>query len=106
MDAVHDLERRIQKAKDNVEEIQTIVRAWVSPILERKDSKRESLLVLEDCQDRLQKCYSLVRESGQRIHSLLKVRGTFPRAWLAPHRLLVSALEEMSGAVSHENEPL
>uniref|UniRef100_A0A8C6JKW0 Dynein axonemal heavy chain 17 n=1 Tax=Melopsittacus undulatus TaxID=13146 RepID=A0A8C6JKW0_MELUD len=72
MDGVHDLERRMQKAKDNVEEIQTIVRAWVSPILERKDCKRESLLVLEDCQDRLQKRYSLVRESGQRIHSLLK----------------------------------
>ncbi|NXD73362.1 DYH9 protein, partial [Eolophus roseicapillus] len=72
MDGVHDLERRIQKAKDNVEEIQTIVRAWVSPILERKDCKRESLLVLEDCQDRLEKRYSLVRESGQRIHSLLK----------------------------------
>ncbi|XP_061318003.1 dynein axonemal heavy chain 9-like [Pezoporus flaviventris] len=72
MDGVHDLERRVQKAKDNVEEIQTIVRAWVSPILERKDCKRESLLVLEDCQDRLGKRYSLVRESGQRIHSLLK----------------------------------
>uniref|UniRef100_A0A672V7V5 Dynein axonemal heavy chain 17 n=1 Tax=Strigops habroptila TaxID=2489341 RepID=A0A672V7V5_STRHB len=72
MDGVHDLERRIQKAKDNVEEIQSIVRSWVSPILERKDCKRESLLVLEDCRDRLEKRYSLVRESGQRIHSLLK----------------------------------
>uniref|UniRef100_A0A672VBH7 Dynein axonemal heavy chain 17 n=1 Tax=Strigops habroptila TaxID=2489341 RepID=A0A672VBH7_STRHB len=58
--------------KDNVEEIQSIVRSWVSPILERKDCKRESLLVLEDCRDRLEKRYSLVRESGQRIHSLLK----------------------------------
>ncbi|KAM4673740.1 dynein axonemal heavy chain 9 [Amazona ochrocephala] len=72
MDSVHDLERRIQKAKDNVEEIQAIVQAWVSPMLERKDCKRESLLVLEDCRDRLEKRYSLVRESGQRIHSLLK----------------------------------
>uniref|UniRef100_A0A8B9MIW9 Dynein axonemal heavy chain 17 n=1 Tax=Accipiter nisus TaxID=211598 RepID=A0A8B9MIW9_9AVES len=69
---VHDLEQRIQKAKNNVEEIQTIVQSWVSPIFERKDCKRESLLSLEDCQDRLERRYSLVRESGQRIHSLVK----------------------------------
>ncbi|XP_064323504.1 dynein axonemal heavy chain 9 [Phalacrocorax carbo] len=72
MDSVHDLERRIQKAKNNVEEIQTTVRSWVSPIFERKNGKRESLLSLEDCQDRLERHYSLVRESGQRIHSLVK----------------------------------
>ncbi|XP_074967774.1 dynein axonemal heavy chain 9 [Phalacrocorax aristotelis] len=72
MDSVHDLEWRIQKAKNNVEEIQTTVRSWVSPIFERKNGKRESLLSLEDCQDRLERHYSLVRESGQRIHSLVK----------------------------------
>uniref|UniRef100_A0A8C4V4J9 Dynein axonemal heavy chain 17 n=1 Tax=Falco tinnunculus TaxID=100819 RepID=A0A8C4V4J9_FALTI len=72
MDGVYDLEQRTQKAKTNVEEIQTIVRSWVSPIFERKDCKRESLLSLEDCQDRLERRYSLVRESGQRIHSLLR----------------------------------
>uniref|UniRef100_A0A8B9DZR5 Dynein axonemal heavy chain 9 n=1 Tax=Anser cygnoides TaxID=8845 RepID=A0A8B9DZR5_ANSCY len=61
-----------QKAKNNVEEIQTIVRSWGSPIFERKDGKKESLLSLEDCKDRLEKRYSLIRESGLRIHSLLK----------------------------------
>ncbi|NXF34813.1 DYH9 protein, partial [Nyctibius bracteatus] len=72
MDGVRDLERRIQKAKNNVEEIQTILRSWVLPIFERKDGKRESLLSLEDCQDRLERCYSLVRASGLRIHALVK----------------------------------
>ncbi|KAM6050175.1 dynein axonemal heavy chain 9 [Theristicus caerulescens] len=72
MDGVHDLEQRIQKAKNNVEEIQTIVQSWVLPIFERKDGKKESLLSLEDCQDRLERRYSLIRESGQRIHSLVK----------------------------------
>ncbi|NXF09729.1 DYH9 protein, partial [Smithornis capensis] len=72
VDGVHDLEQRVQKSKDNVEEIQRIVGSWASPILERKDCKRESVLSLEDCQDRLEKRYSLVREAGQRIHSLLK----------------------------------
>ncbi|NXS46386.1 DYH9 protein, partial [Balaeniceps rex] len=72
MDGVHDLEQRIQKAKNNVEEIQTTVQSWVSPIFERKDGKRESLLSLEDCRDRLERRYSLIRKSGQRIHSLVK----------------------------------
>lgn len=82
MDGVHDLEWRIQKAKDNVEEIQSIVGSWVSPIFERKDGKRESLLSLEDCQDHLERRYSLVRESGLRIHSLLKVRGDLPQGFV------------------------
>ncbi|XP_064890570.1 dynein axonemal heavy chain 9 isoform X1 [Columba livia] len=72
MDDVHDLEQRIQKAKNNVEEIQTIVGSWASPIFVRRDYKTESLLSLEDCQDRLERRYSLVRESGQRIHLLVK----------------------------------
>uniref|UniRef100_A0A8C3LGS3 Dynein axonemal heavy chain 9 n=1 Tax=Chrysolophus pictus TaxID=9089 RepID=A0A8C3LGS3_CHRPC len=62
----------IQKAKSNVEEIQSFVRSWGSPIFERKDGKKESLLTPEDCQDRLEKRYSLVRESGLRIHLLMK----------------------------------
>ncbi|XP_064531689.1 dynein axonemal heavy chain 9 isoform X4 [Pseudopipra pipra] len=72
MEGVHDLEQRLQKAKDNVELIQSIVGSWASPILERKDGKRDSVLSLEDCQNHLEKRYSLVREAGQRIHSLLK----------------------------------
>ncbi|NWI20364.1 DYH9 protein, partial [Crypturellus soui] len=72
MDDVHSLEQRMQKAKDNVEEIQTIIRSWVSPVFERKDGKKESLLSLEDCQDCLEKRYNLIRESGLRIHSLVK----------------------------------
>ncbi|NXH32764.1 DYH9 protein, partial [Myiagra hebetior] len=72
MGDVHDLEQRVQRAKDNVEEIQSIVHSWGSPIFERRDSKRESVLSLEECQERLEQRYSLVREAGQRIHSLVK----------------------------------
>ncbi|NWR75951.1 DYH9 protein, partial [Centropus unirufus] len=72
MGDVHDLEQRIQKARNNVEEIQTIMRSWAFPIFERKDGKKETLLSLEDCQNPLERYYSLVRESGQRIHSLLQ----------------------------------
>ncbi|XP_030063865.1 dynein axonemal heavy chain 9 [Microcaecilia unicolor] len=71
-DSVHDLERTIQRAKDNVEEIQSIMKNWVLPIFERKDGKRETLLNLDDRNERLEKRYNLIRESGQKIHSLLK----------------------------------
>ncbi|CAH2292037.1 dynein heavy chain 9, axonemal [Pelobates cultripes] len=71
-DTVHDLERRVQKARDNVEEIQAIMKTWVLPIFERKDGKRDSLLNLDDRSERLEKRYNLIRESGNKIHSLLK----------------------------------
>uniref|UniRef100_A0A8C3EY43 Dynein axonemal heavy chain 9 n=1 Tax=Corvus moneduloides TaxID=1196302 RepID=A0A8C3EY43_CORMO len=67
-----ELAQRVQRAKDNVEEIQSIVHSWGSPVFERRDSKRESVLSLEECQERLERRCSLVRESGQRIHSLVK----------------------------------
>lgn len=74
MDSVHDLERRIQKAKDNIEEIKSIMRSWVSPIFERKDGKRETVLSLDDRPERLEKRYDLIKESGLRIHALVKVK--------------------------------
>nr|XP_006635186.1 PREDICTED: dynein heavy chain 9, axonemal isoform X1 [Lepisosteus oculatus] len=71
-DAVHDLERRLQKTKDNVEEIQNIMKSWVSPIFERKEGKKDTLLNLEDRTERLEKRYSHIRDSGDKIHSLIK----------------------------------
>ncbi|NWT53909.1 DYH9 protein, partial [Erythrocercus mccallii] len=72
MGDVWDLEQRVQKAKDNVEEIQSIVHSWGSPIFERRDSRREAVLSLEECQECLERRCGLIRESGQRIHSLVK----------------------------------
>ncbi|NXA70989.1 DYH9 protein, partial [Mohoua ochrocephala] len=72
MGDVHNLEQRVQRAKDNVEEIQSIVHSWGSPVFERRDSKRESVLNLEECQEHLERRYSLVRVAGQRLHSLVK----------------------------------
>uniref|UniRef100_A0A8D2N608 Dynein axonemal heavy chain 17 n=1 Tax=Zonotrichia albicollis TaxID=44394 RepID=A0A8D2N608_ZONAL len=79
-DDVCDLEQRVQKAKDNVEEIQSIVRSWGSPMLERRDPKREAVLSLEECQERLERRYSLVREAGHRIHSLVEENQSLLRA--------------------------
>uniref|UniRef100_A0A803WAD3 Dynein axonemal heavy chain 17 n=1 Tax=Ficedula albicollis TaxID=59894 RepID=A0A803WAD3_FICAL len=64
--------QRVQKAKENVEEIQSIVQSWESPILERRDPKKESVLSLEECQECLERRCSLVRDSGHRIHCLVQ----------------------------------
>ncbi|XP_068120654.1 dynein axonemal heavy chain 9 isoform X2 [Hyperolius riggenbachi] len=71
-DSVHDLERRVQKARDNVEEMQAIMKTWVLPIFERKDGKKETLLNLDDRNERLEKRYNIIRDSGNKIHQLLK----------------------------------
>nr|XP_045746232.1 dynein axonemal heavy chain 9 [Mirounga angustirostris] len=70
--SIHDLEQRIQKAKDNVEEIQNIMKTWVSPIFKRKDGKKECLLSMDDQHDRMEKYYHLIRESGLKIHALVQ----------------------------------
>nr|XP_027809857.1 dynein heavy chain 9, axonemal [Marmota flaviventris] len=70
--SIHDLEQRIQKTKDNVEEIQSIMKTWVAPIFKRKDGKKECLLSLDDQRDRVEKYYSLIKESGIKIHALVQ----------------------------------
>lgn len=45
---VHDLQTRVQAAKDNVEEIGQIMTKWSeAPLYERKEGKKEGLLNLE-----------------------------------------------------------
>ena len=47
-DQVHDLERRVQAAKDNVEAVGQLMTKWCdAPLYERKGEKREGLLNIE-----------------------------------------------------------
>ncbi|XP_016013564.2 dynein heavy chain 9, axonemal isoform X3 [Rousettus aegyptiacus] len=70
--SIHDLEQRIQKTKDNVEEIQNIMKTWVSPIFKRKDGKKECLLSMDDQHERMEKYYNHIKESGLKIHALVQ----------------------------------
>ncbi|XP_059938624.1 dynein axonemal heavy chain 9 isoform X1 [Mesoplodon densirostris] len=70
--SIHDLEQRVQKTKDNVEEIQNIMKTWASPIFKRKDGKKECLLSMDDQHDQMEKYYSLIKESGFKIHALVQ----------------------------------
>lgn len=72
-ETVHDLEKRLQRTKDNVEEMRCIMKSWTHPIFERKDGKKDVLLCLEDKQERLEKTYSQICASGTKLHFLLKV---------------------------------
>uniref|UniRef100_G3NCH8 Dynein, axonemal, heavy chain 9 n=1 Tax=Gasterosteus aculeatus aculeatus TaxID=481459 RepID=G3NCH8_GASAC len=71
-DSICDLERRLRRTKENVEEIQACLRSWNSPMFDRKEGKKDALLCLDDRAERLNRFYSLIRSSGEKIHFLLK----------------------------------
>lgn len=78
---VFDLEQRLQKSKNNILEIQSIMATWSkSPLYERasaratneKQTNNDNLLILSDLDDRLNKRYREIREAGERIHNLVE----------------------------------
>ncbi|XP_053089780.1 dynein axonemal heavy chain 11 isoform X1 [Pangasianodon hypophthalmus] len=72
-DMVYKMERKLQKSKDNVEMIKELMKGWSKqPIFCRKDSKKDTLLMLEDRAARVAKKYSSIRKDGETIHSLLQ----------------------------------
>uniref|UniRef100_A0A4W3JPZ5 Dynein axonemal heavy chain 11 n=1 Tax=Callorhinchus milii TaxID=7868 RepID=A0A4W3JPZ5_CALMI len=72
-DAVHDLESRVQKAKDNIETVQTLMKTWSEcALFTRKDNRKDYLMSLEDRDDRVAKRYKLLREDGEKIHRLVE----------------------------------
>lgn len=106
-DSVCDLESRLQRTKDNLEEIQSCMRSWTSPMFDRKDGKKDALLILEDRAERLERFYSLIRSSGEKIHFLLKViKKRFPRGFgtcqmgfkFPSHFIILQGYYEVSGS--------
>ena len=73
-DEVIDLENRVQKAKNNVEDVQKLMSTWSkSPLFTRKEEKNDSLLNLTDRDDRLKKRFDEINTIGEKIHGLLTV---------------------------------
>ena len=69
---VSDLETRLQKSKLNLEKIQTIMGAWKdSPLFKRYEAK-STLLQLDDKQTRLDNRFKEIKETGVKVHELLK----------------------------------
>jgi dynein heavy chain, axonemal len=82
---VFELERSLQKSKTNIADIQSIMATWSkSPLYERasartsgttstdKQNNSDSLLILSDLDERLNKRYREVHDAGERIHSLIE----------------------------------
>ncbi|XP_053720928.1 dynein heavy chain 9, axonemal [Synchiropus splendidus] len=71
-DTMCDLESRLQTSKDNVELIKRCMNSWAKPMFKRKEGKRDSLLSLGDRAERIERFYTMVRTSGEKIHLHLK----------------------------------
>ena len=69
---VSDLETRLQKSKSNVEKIQTLMSTWKDVSLFRRLEAKSTLLQLDDKTARLDNRYKEIRETGQKIHDLVK----------------------------------
>ncbi|XP_077979817.1 dynein beta chain, ciliary-like [Glandiceps talaboti] len=72
-DKVHDLQQRVQKAKQNVENMQKIMAGWSKvPLFERKELKDSALLGLEERKDRINRYYGDIKTDGGKIRDLVK----------------------------------
>ncbi|XP_024130607.1 dynein heavy chain 9, axonemal [Oryzias melastigma] len=77
---VCELVSHLQKTKDNMEEIQSCISSWAKPMFDRKEGSKDFLFALEDSSVMVNKFYSLIRSSGEKIHSLLKTNQELFRA--------------------------
>jgi len=74
LERVHDLESRLQRSKDNVEQIQKLMSSWSkTPLFERMEGKHTTLLNLSDREDRLRKRYEDISQAGIKINNLMQV---------------------------------
>ena len=74
LEHVHGLENRLQRSKDNVEQIQKLMSSWSkTPLFERMEGKHTTLLNLSDRDDRLRKRYDDISLAGMKVHNLMEV---------------------------------
>ena len=75
---VSDLESRLQKSKLNYEKIHHVMNTWKdAPLFKRPEAAKTTLLQLDDRQVRLDNRFKEIKETGQKIHDLVKVKKYF-----------------------------
>ncbi|XP_061245817.1 dynein axonemal heavy chain 17 isoform X1 [Bos javanicus] len=78
---LHNLQNRIQKAKQNVEGISQAMKDWsANPMFERKDNKKEALLDLDGRVANLNKRYTVVKDAGLKIQAMVAENAELFRA--------------------------
>lgn len=70
---VSDLEQRLQKSKSNLEKIKQLMSTWQGNPLFKRFEQKSTLLQLDDKQQRLDNRYKEIKETGVKIHDLVKV---------------------------------
>ncbi|KAM4663589.1 dynein axonemal heavy chain 17 [Discoglossus pictus] len=80
-DILYELESRIQQTKSNIDTINHLLQEWsASPLVERKDNKKDGLLDLEGRAVTLNKRYVVIKAGGEKIAALLKENATLFKA--------------------------
>ncbi|XP_008590720.1 PREDICTED: dynein heavy chain 17, axonemal-like [Galeopterus variegatus] len=78
---LHNLQNRMQKAKQNIEGISQAMKDWsANPLFERKDNKKEALLDLDGRTANLNKRYTAVRDAGLKIQAMVAENAELFRA--------------------------
>ncbi|XP_024875279.1 dynein beta chain, ciliary [Temnothorax curvispinosus] len=76
-DLVEGLWKRMKSAQSNVEKIRNILEPWTkTPLIERKDRRKETLLALEDRSEKVSKRYAEITKGAEQIHSILEENKT------------------------------
>nr|KAF6455670.1 dynein axonemal heavy chain 17 [Rousettus aegyptiacus] len=78
---LHNLQNRMQKAKQNIESISQAMKDWSSnPMFERKDNKKDALLDLDGRMATLNKRYTVVKDAGLKIQAMVAENAELFRA--------------------------
>ncbi|XP_050527559.1 dynein beta chain, ciliary isoform X2 [Daktulosphaira vitifoliae] len=71
-DLVNQLYQRVQKTQENVKRIKSILFSWAkTPVLYRKDNKKDTLLAIDDRDERILKRRREIEKAAIEIHKLL-----------------------------------
>lgn len=66
---VERLQIRMQQTQRNLSEIKTIMSAWAkTPLFERKESKKDSVLCMEERNDRIARRYAEMEAASTMVH--------------------------------------
>lgn len=70
---VNGLWKRVRASQTNIDKIKLILEPWTKmPLFERKDCRKDTLLCLDERQERVSKRYTDVKKAAEQIHSLLE----------------------------------
>ncbi|NXE69982.1 DYH17 protein, partial [Calcarius ornatus] len=99
-ETLHDLQRRVQTAKLNLQSITQLMEdCSATPLFGRKDNKETALLDLEGRENAITQRRALIESTGEKIQAMVKV-GRRGRGWPCPRPVpelcpaLQAALEE------------